>query len=167
MDKYRFRPAEAEDLASFLLSMLCWLPKDRASAQKMLDHPWLSMPDDYDTKMSDLEFKKYKLRQTFEGINHDFANGERQISARDAKAKRQAEYQEFCPGARVFEGSLSDLADEDSDINGGDDEDNVESELFNDSIETSTAKKEEGETSSSSDDSDEHSMSFTSAGNRG
>jgi serine/threonine protein kinase len=62
MDKYRFRPAEAEELASFLLSMLCWLPKDRASAQKMLDHPWLSMPDDYDTKMSDLEFKKYKLR---------------------------------------------------------------------------------------------------------
>lgn len=77
MDKYHMKPQEAEQLSSFLLPMLTWLPKDRASAQSMLDHPWLSMPDDYDFKMSDLEFKKYKLRQTFEGINHDFVNGER------------------------------------------------------------------------------------------
>lgn len=52
-------------LADFLLPMLKWLPKDRASAQQMLDHPWLKMPDDYNFKMDDLEYKKFKLKQTF------------------------------------------------------------------------------------------------------
>ena len=104
------------------MPMLKWLPKDRASAQQMLDHPWLAMPDDYEYRMTDLEQKKYKLRQTFEGINEDFLNGER---AGAKQSKRQAEYQEFSPGARIFDGNVSDLADEDSDINGGDHEDNV------------------------------------------
>jgi len=31
----------------------------------MLEHPWLKMPDDYNFKMDDLEYKKYKLKQTF------------------------------------------------------------------------------------------------------
>jgi hypothetical protein len=35
------------------------------------------MPDNYNFKMSDLEFKKYKLRQTFEGINNEFLHEER------------------------------------------------------------------------------------------
>lgn len=65
--------------SDFLLPMLKWLPKDRASAQTMLAHPWLNMPDDYDYRMNDLEFKKYKLRQTFEGINNDFLSGDRAV----------------------------------------------------------------------------------------
>jgi serine/threonine-protein kinase SRPK3 len=32
MDQYRMKPHEAEQLSSFLMAMLCWLPKDRASA---------------------------------------------------------------------------------------------------------------------------------------
>lgn len=40
----------------------------------MLDHPWLAMPDDYNYKMSDLEYKKFKLRQTIEAVNDDFLN---------------------------------------------------------------------------------------------
>jgi len=44
----------------------------------MLDHPWLKMPDNYNYKMNDLEYKKYKLRQTFEGISEDFLEGDRQ-----------------------------------------------------------------------------------------
>jgi serine/threonine-protein kinase SRPK3 len=61
-DKYRIKTQEAEMLADFLLPMIKWLPKERASAQKMLDHPWLKMPDDYNFKMDDLEYKKYKLK---------------------------------------------------------------------------------------------------------
>ena len=42
----------------------------------MLDHPWLAMPDDYNYRMNDLEFKKFKLRQTIESVNDDFMKKE-------------------------------------------------------------------------------------------
>lgn len=42
----------------------------------MLDHPWLTMPADYSYRMSDLEFKKFKLRQTIEGVNDDFLSAD-------------------------------------------------------------------------------------------
>jgi len=43
---------EATALADFLDKMLKWEPKDRASAQEMLNHHWLKMMPNYDTKMS-------------------------------------------------------------------------------------------------------------------
>lgn len=55
-DKYRLNPVEARELAEFLLQVLKWHPKDRASAQSLLGHPWLAMDDHYETRMSDLEF---------------------------------------------------------------------------------------------------------------
>ena len=64
MQKYRFKPHEAHMLADFLLPILKWYPSDRPSAQTMLQHPWLSMPDDYSPKMSDLEYQKFQLKQT-------------------------------------------------------------------------------------------------------
>jgi serine/threonine protein kinase len=42
--------------------MLDWDPEKRASAQQMLDHPWLKMPRIYETKMSDEEYQKYMER---------------------------------------------------------------------------------------------------------
>jgi serine/threonine-protein kinase SRPK3 len=62
-DKYRFKKNEADMLADFLSPMLKWYPSERPSAQKMLEHPWLSMPDEYDVKMSDFEYQKFNLRQ--------------------------------------------------------------------------------------------------------
>jgi len=38
----------------------------------MLDHPWLTMPDDFNFRMSDLNYKKFKLKQTIEAVNDDF-----------------------------------------------------------------------------------------------
>jgi serine/threonine protein kinase len=37
--------------------MLEWDPDKRASAQTMLNHPWLKMPSNYDTRMSEEEIK--------------------------------------------------------------------------------------------------------------
>jgi len=39
--KYKFSPADARDLASFLQPMLALDPEKRASARAMLQHPWL------------------------------------------------------------------------------------------------------------------------------
>lgn len=55
-DKYRLRQNEAAYLADFLNQVLRWEPSERCSAQQLLKHPWLSMSDDYETKMSDQEF---------------------------------------------------------------------------------------------------------------
>lgn len=46
-DKYSFKTEEAEQLADFLMQALQWKNEDRKSAQEMLEHPWLSMPADY------------------------------------------------------------------------------------------------------------------------
>jgi serine/threonine-protein kinase SRPK3 len=72
IDKYRLKIVEADRLADFLLRILKWNLKDRASAQELLDHDWLSMPDEYNYKMTDLEYKKYKLKSTIEQTNEDF-----------------------------------------------------------------------------------------------
>ena len=66
MQKYRFKKHEAEMLSSFLLPILQWEPSKRPSAQTMLNHPWLTMPDEYNHKMSDFEFQKFNLKQTTE-----------------------------------------------------------------------------------------------------
>lgn len=44
MEKYRFVESEAVALSDFLMKVLDWYPEKRATAQEMLDHPWLTMP---------------------------------------------------------------------------------------------------------------------------
>lgn len=57
MEKYRFKEIEAQALTDFLLPMLELDPQKRATAQQMLDHPWLFMPPAYETKMKEKEYK--------------------------------------------------------------------------------------------------------------
>jgi len=64
----------------------------------MLDHPWLSMPDDYSFRMSDLEFRKFKLRQTVEVGSHEFLLDEQKA---DSKKK------EGFVGGKKFECNVS------------------------------------------------------------
>ena len=59
VEKYRFKEEEATSFAEFLIPMLDWDPEKRASAQQMLNHPWLQMDKIYDTKMTDEEYFKY------------------------------------------------------------------------------------------------------------
>ena len=74
--RYNLNPKESAVLADFLMQILKWDPKERATAQQMLEHPWFSMADDYNTKMSEMEFKLYELRdqtQTVENYQLDYA----------------------------------------------------------------------------------------------
>lgn len=48
---------EALPLADFLMKMLSWYPEQRATAQQMLDHPWLKMSKNYDVKMTDHQYE--------------------------------------------------------------------------------------------------------------
>jgi len=76
------------------------------------------MPDDYNHTMSDLEYKKYKLKQSIESANIDFLTQE-------IRVKKKNEIPDNFPGQRKFECNVSELCDSDSDINGGDREDNL------------------------------------------
>lgn len=63
MEKYKIKEEEAVALAEFLVPMLEWYPHKRATAQKMLEHPWLNMPDNYDYKYTDKEYEILLLKK--------------------------------------------------------------------------------------------------------
>lgn len=54
-EKYKFNETEAQAFTDFLQPMLNWDPDKRASAESMLSHPWLSMPSNYETRLSQAE----------------------------------------------------------------------------------------------------------------
>jgi len=62
IEKYRFKEQEAQGLADFLMPMISWYPERRASAKEMINHYWLDMPDDEETKMNEKEYRSYLLK---------------------------------------------------------------------------------------------------------
>lgn len=51
VEKYRIKDTEAVFLARFLERCLKWNPKDRATAQELLNDPWIKMQPCYDARM--------------------------------------------------------------------------------------------------------------------
>ena len=86
----------------------------RPTAQQLLSHSWLSMPEEYDHKMSDLEFQKYNLKQTTELQEEEAEN------QRDAKAG-------FVEKVDLI--GIGELVDDDSEYAEADEEDNVSLEM--------------------------------------
>jgi serine/threonine protein kinase len=74
VEKYRIKEEEANQLADFLLPMLSWNHETRASAQQMLKHPWLDMPDNYEFKYTEREYEvmmlKKELKNSVKGGNN-------------------------------------------------------------------------------------------------
>lgn len=97
MEKYRFKEEEASAFADFLVPMLRYYPDQRATAQEMLKHPWLSMPANFDYLMSDKEYQAMMMKNK-------------------EKKKKKLDRDE----------DSTDVLDSDVDINMGDDEDNDE-----------------------------------------
>lgn len=63
MEKYRIKEEEAQSLSDFLVPMLEWYPEKRATAQKMLEHPWLNMQPNYEYKYTDREYEVLMLKK--------------------------------------------------------------------------------------------------------
>jgi len=63
MEKYKIKEEEALALADFLVPMLEWYPHKRATAEKMLSHPWLNMTANYEYKYSDKEYEIMMLKK--------------------------------------------------------------------------------------------------------
>lgn len=76
MEKYRIKEEEAKALNDFLMPMLNYHPERRATAQDMLKHPWLNMPDNFEYRMTEREYermimikKSYKKEKALEDNN--------------------------------------------------------------------------------------------------
>mmetsp|Transcript_6907 Transcript_6907/g.5146 ORF Transcript_6907/g.5146 Transcript_6907/m.5146 type:complete len:296 (+) Transcript_6907:206-1093(+) len=63
IEKYHFKDEEAQAFEDFLLPMLAWHPEKRATAQQMLNHPWLNMEPNYEYKLSDKEFEIMMMKK--------------------------------------------------------------------------------------------------------
>jgi serine/threonine protein kinase len=98
-EKYRIKPEEAKQLSSFLLPMLAWHPHERASARKMLEHPWLSMPSDYNYQLDELDFRKMMLRQSIKTDPEDEGEKFKRTAFKDKRWEN------------LGDGNLSDLYD--------------------------------------------------------
>ena len=53
---------EASALSDFLLPMLRYYPNQRATAQEMLNHPWLNMASNFDCHMSEREYQSFIIK---------------------------------------------------------------------------------------------------------
>lgn len=73
-EKYRFKEEDAKAFAEFLLPMLQWDPEKRATAQQMLNHPWLTMKSNYDTRLTKEEMQEYKSKKKAEDKYSDDGN---------------------------------------------------------------------------------------------
>ena len=62
-DKYLIRDDEAQAFSDFLLPMLQWHHDGRATAEQMLDHPWLNMPENNDYKYTKKEHEKIQFKK--------------------------------------------------------------------------------------------------------
>ena len=88
--KYHFKENEAEALSNFMLPMLEYYPEKRASAKKMLSHPWLKMPDNFNFKMSDIEIEKMNMienrkKSKNENDDNDKYNKNREVVSSDSE----------------------------------------------------------------------------------
>ena len=119
--KYKMKPKEAEALQDFLLPMLEYSPQKRASACKMLEHPWLSMPPNFNYLMSDWELQKMNL---IINTKERFKNDDNTVQSSSAL---------FNDGRDVYEDE-DDLYEGDSEDNSNDDDNNTNDDGSEDSL---------------------------------
>ena len=77
-DKYMIREEEAMAFSDFLVPMLKWRHDGRATAQEMLQHPWLNMPDNYDYKFTKKEYEKIQFKKDMKKEVEPFAEDAKQ-----------------------------------------------------------------------------------------
>ena len=77
-DKYLIREEEAQSFSDFLLPMLEWHHDRRATAQEMLQHPWLNMSDNYDYKFGKKEWEKIAFKKDLMKDLDPFADDSKQ-----------------------------------------------------------------------------------------
>jgi serine/threonine-protein kinase SRPK3 len=78
-DKYLIHEEEAQAFADFLMPMLTWHHDRRATAEEMLKHPWLNMPDVYNFKYTKAEYEKIQFKKSMQGASPDDDNNKQEM----------------------------------------------------------------------------------------
>ena len=82
------------------------------------------MPEDYQFRMTDLEYKKFCLKQKIENVSDQPVKKDKFVTSKGGAPLYYQKDQEEC--------NVSELAESDLDINGGDREDNYSSDSDDD-----------------------------------
>lgn len=142
--RYLLKPKEAKVLADFLMRILKWDPKDRPTAQQMLEHEWFTMEDDYNFKMTEMENKLFELKDQTQMLDNylvdtnyimeEKANLLGQTQGRRAPAGSYRDIDHIKAFKQRHHGLMhykypGELVDSDHDENGGDLEDNASAQL--------------------------------------
>ena len=116
-EKYHFKENEAKALNDFIMPMLEYYPNKRITARELLRHPWLTMPADYDCKISDIEVEKKKMIQ--DNIKKDKNEEEEEediTKLRDVNSSDESIY-----GGDIEDNDNDEICDEKDGEDGGDD----------------------------------------------
>ena len=124
--KYKMKPKEAEALQDFLLPMLEYSPQKRASARQMLQHPWLSMPHNFNYLMSDWELQKMNLIITTK---------EKYKKENNINTNIQNEIDVYEDEDDLYEGDSEDNSNSEHNSNDDDDDDSLSGDDNPDKIE--------------------------------
>ncbi len=134
--KYHFKEFEAEALSNFMLPMLEYYPEKRASAKKMLSHPWLNMPANFNYKMSEIEIEKMNMIENTKK-NNLYNNNINDIDDDDIEKDRQV----ISSDEEIYEGDNEDndkgnvfSGDEESEESGDENPDKIHIQNFNNSF---------------------------------
>ena len=86
--------------------MLEYYPQKRASARELLRHPWLTMPADFDFKISEIEIEKMKMIKNNKKVENEEEEDKKDNLDREVYSS-------------------------DSELYGGDNEDNDKGDIYN------------------------------------
>ena len=103
VEKYRIKEEEAVALADFLIPMLTWNHETRASAQEMLQHPWLDMESNFDFKYTEREYEVMLLKKE---LKNQMKGAPQQQDQADVEDRQE----------------MNELVDSDFEVYGGDTE---------------------------------------------
>ena len=107
VEKYRVKDTEAHFLANFLERCLQWNPKKRATAQQLMDDPWLKMAPKYDARMDPKYYSEW-----MHAIDPDYEDSESQSSSGDSQQYECQNSNEAASGQPNDEGSWTDEDDD-------------------------------------------------------
>ena len=157
MEKYKFNEVEAFTFAEFLEPLLDWDPDKRASAETALSHRWLTMPSNYETRMTTEEFQLYKMKTKEKGgvfasdymgdASTEYYNNAEMAQLTDSENEYMPADDEWQPGPKQadLKDDMKDEVDEDNrleDFFRNDFDDDGSGYFFSDEVDDVVIKKQ-------------------------
>ena len=88
--------------------MLGWHHDRRATAQQMLEHPWLNMPANYDYKYTEKEYQILQLKKDMKANDQELTNNNYKLEMNELIESEPEEYKPDSPDTRNLDKVFAD-----------------------------------------------------------